>query len=186
MCVREAVLLVFMERRARVSALCIAPLLFGCSAAVVSVLPAHGPNAALTAAPPPIAVVLDATTVPLPLGVKGAGVSFGDVDRALLRSVEQAVAAASPRLTLPPGSHLELQVELVDGRAEYSRGQLVVVLAARATLRHRKGNTYVAQTHAHATASAHSPPEHGASAVLACTDKIATDLTGWLLGLELH
>jgi hypothetical protein len=158
----------------------------GCAIPVVSVLPTQASTGAPPRSPGPIAVVLNATAVRLPLVVSGADIAYGDVDRALARSVEQSLQSASPRLTLPPGAHLQLQVEIVDARAEYSSERLVIEMAVRATLRHTKGNAYIAQTHAHSTASAHAPPSRSASAVLACTDSIANQLTGWLLGIEPH
>jgi hypothetical protein len=155
-----------------------------CARSVISVLPAQA--MAQEAVPQPVSVRVDATTVRLPLVVSGAEVAFSDVDRALSRSVRKAIAAPMSKLTLAPGAHLDLQVEIVEAHAEYSHERLVVGLAARATLRREKGNAYVAQTHAHATASEHGPAAHGATAVLVCTDSIATDLARWLLGLDLR
>jgi len=165
---------------------CMAAIFSACGTSVVSVLPTQSSITPRVGAPRPIEVTVDATTVRLPLVVSGANVAFGDVDRALARSIDQALAAASPKFSLPPGLHLELQVELIDVHGEYSRGRLVIGMAARATLRQRKGNAYVAQTHAHSTASAHVSAARGAPAVLACTDSIARQLSGWLLGLELR
>lgn len=177
-----------MERRRIVHVACLMlgmGFLPACSTTVLSVLPAQAPPPSHERKPS-ISIVLDSTTARLPLSVSGSDVAFGDVDRALARSVEAAVAAASPKLHLAPDAHLVLAVELIDARAEYSHERLVVALAARATLRHEKGNAYVAQTHAHSTASAHVPASHGAPSVLACTDSIASQLSGWLLGLDVH
>jgi hypothetical protein len=155
-----------------------------CSPSIVSVLPTQA--SAPLAATQPVSIRVDATTVRLPLVVSGGDVAFSDVDRALSRSVQKAILAPISKLTLAPSTHLDLQIEIVEAHAEYSRERLVVGLAARATLRRERGNAYVAQTHAHATASEHGPSSLGASAVLACTDSIASQLAGWLQGLDLH
>ena len=165
--------------------LSLAVLVMGCSGSnVVSVLPAQ-PNIAQQRARP-VRVTIDATTTHLPLAVAGANTSYGDVDHAFARAIEHALEATSEELAHRKAQPLGLAVELVEAHAEYSRDRLVVRMAVRATLRENSGNVYVAQTHAHATASAVVPPERGAPVVLDCTDSIADQLSGWLGGLDLR
>lgn len=159
-------------------------LIAACSQTVISVLPAQTPRQ--IRAPVPVEVAVDATGVFMPMHVSGAGVAYSDVDRALARSLESALAAVFPRLSLASDQRLLLRVEILETHAEYAEGRLVVRMATRATLRRVRGNAYIAQTHAHTSHSALVSPQRGSSVVIACTDAISTELSGWLLGLELH
>ena len=130
-------------------------------------------------------VVVDATNTHLPLAISGANVAYGDLDRALARAVEGALARLSGELAARHARRLELAVELVEAHAEYARERLVVRLTVRATLRESSGNVYLAQTHAHASASAVIAPERGATVVSDCDAAIARQLSGWLDGMSL-
>jgi hypothetical protein len=116
--------------------------------------------------------------------VSGSHVGYTDVDRLLGRSIVTALAPIETRAATGP-RRFTLSVELTDARAEYSGGRLVIGLTARATLRDRTGNTYLAQTHAHANASRALPPEHGGTVAVACANAIGEQLAGWLLGFDL-
>ena len=156
----------------------------GCASQhVVSVLSQndlHGEGRAPAAAAP--SVVVDATSIRLPLSVSGAAVAYSNVDRAL----EEAISVgAVPVLEAHGRGRYELFVELVEARADYSGSRLVVALTVRATLRSRTGNAYVAQTHARAAASASVTPEQGGGEVRAAARSIGAKLAGFLLGLEL-
>jgi hypothetical protein len=131
-------------------------------------------------------VAVDATSTHLPLPVSGANVAYGDVDRALAQAIEQALATTTKDLEQRSAKPVGLAVELVEARAEYAHDRLVVRMAVRATLRENSGNVYLAQTHAHASASAVLPPERGAPVVLECADSISHQLSGWLAGMELR
>ena len=163
----------------------IAALVASCGApSVVSVLPAQARVEADHAGP--LRVTVDATSTHLPLAVAGAGVAYGDVDQALARAIEHALEPTAQELARRNAQKLGLAVELVEARADYSRDRLVVRLAARATLRENAGNVYLAQTHAHSSASAVVPAERGAPVVLDCADSIAHQLSGWLGGMDLR
>jgi hypothetical protein len=151
---------------------------------VVSVLPTRVPTEA--EASPPLRVAVDTTSAHLPLAVSGASVAYGDVDRALARAVERALEPTLSDLTRRNAHKLTLSVELVEAHAEATRDRLIVRLAVRATLRENAGNVYLAQTHAHANASAAVPAEHGAPVVLDCVDSIGLKLAGWLGGMDLR
>jgi len=156
--------------------------LAGCAPHVVSVLSAT--QGAAAERPMPLHVMVESTAVRLPLPVGGANVAFSGVDRALLRSTERAF---SPILSKLGGARrFEVIVELIEARAEYSGDQMVITLETRATLRATVGNAYIAQTHAHASATASGPPERGQDAVRGATDAIGKQLAGWLLGQDLE
>jgi hypothetical protein len=151
---------------------------------VVSVLPARAPSE-LEAAPQ-VRVAVDATSAHLPLAVAGASIAYSDVDRAIARAVERALAPAATDLTRRSARKLGLSIELVEAHAESTQGRVLVRLTVRATLRENTGNVYLAQTHAHASASSALPAERGALVVLNCADSIAQQLAGWLAGIDLH
>ncbi len=157
----------------------------GCGGpSVVSVLPAR---ATYKEDPPrSVHVALDATSTHLPLVVTGTTIAYGDVDQALALAIEHALEPTTEELARRNAKHLELAVELVEAHAEYARDRLLVRLAVRATLRENSGNVYLAQTHAHAGASAVLPAENGARVVLSCADSIAHQLSGWLSGMDLR
>ena len=156
----------------------------GCSSpSIVSVIrsPSHAPRPGSR-----LEIRVDATSAHLPLNVVGASVAFADVDRALERSVEQALAPLEDELEAHHASRRELFVELTSAHVEYIRGQLVSELTVRATLRQMSGNAYLAQTHAHSNASSTTAPESGAFVLIQCTDAIASQLSGWLSGMNLN
>jgi hypothetical protein len=160
-------------------------LVVGCGGpSVVSVLSAHA--SATEDQLTPVRVAVDATSTHLPLVVSGSDIAFGDIDRALARAIEHALEPTTQALARRNAKSLGLTVELVEAHAEYARDRLVVRLAARATLREDAGNVYVAQTHAHASASAVLPAENGAEVVLSCTDSLAHQLSNWLRGMDLR
>lgn len=154
-----------------------------CSESIISVLSAHSLTKRAEA---PITVTVDATNVRLPMRVSGTAVAYSDVDRALARSIEVAAERALPKVGLEPGQRMSLFVEIIEARAEYAEGRLIVILDTRATLRRVRGNAYIAQTHAHVSHSGHVRLARGGPVVVACTDSIAAHLSGWLLGLDLH
>jgi hypothetical protein len=158
-------------------------IVVGCSGPrVISILPAQMTGSQDRASP--LSVALDATNTHLPLPITGANIAYGDVDRALAQAIERALVQLSGELAARHARRLELAVELVDAHAEYSRERLVVRLTVRATLRESAGNVYLAQTHAHASASAVIAPERGASVVSDCDAAIARQLSGWLEGMS--
>jgi L-asparaginase II len=163
----------------------IALLFAGCGGErVISVLPAR--TAIAAEASPPLRVAVDTTSTHLPLVVSGASIAYGDVDRALARAVEHALDPTLAELARRNARKLDLSVELLEARAEWTQDRVTVRLAVRATLRENAGNVYLAQTHAHASASAAVPAEHGAQVVLDCTDSIGRKLSGWLTGMDLR
>ena len=143
-------------------------------------LPASAAALRAVSADEPLRVIVDTSSLHLPLAVVGANVTFTDLDAALAWSVERALLPIKSRLAKPNARALELHVELLEARAEETSGQLGVSLVARATLRQRAGNAYVAQTHAHARCSGAPAPSGGSQVVLQCTTAVARQLQGWL------
>jgi hypothetical protein len=159
-------------------------IVVGCTGPrVISILPTEVTGEEERA--PALSVAVDASNTHLPLPISGASIAYGDVDRALARAIERALGRLSGELAARHARRLELAVELVEAHAEYVRERLVVRLTVRATLRESTGNVYLAQTHAHASASAVIAPEHGATVVSDCDAAIARQLSGWLDGMSL-
>jgi hypothetical protein len=112
-----------------------------------------------------------------PLPVSGAGVVFGDLQRALGQAVLRNVR---------PRHDTSLDVELVSAEATYARSRLDVSLVARVTLRARQGNDFLAQTQVVCRESALVQPDSGAPVVWSCMERLGRDLGGWLDGLPSH
>ena len=127
------------------------------------------------ASDPSFEVVARTAGVKDPLPVGGASVAYADLERALGQAVIRAVR--------PRHDHT-LTVELIAADADYARTRLAVSLVARATLRTREGNAFVAQTQVICRDSALLAPEAGASVVWSCMSRLGRDLGGWLDGIK--
>jgi hypothetical protein len=149
--------------------------LIGCGVRLVPIV-ADGPGAGTSQAPsdPSFEVVARTASIRDPLPVSGTGIAFAELEPALARAVARAV---------PPKHHHTLTVELVAADAEYTGSRLVISLVARATLRTREGNVFVAQTQAICRDSAIVAPDAGAAVVWSCMARLGKDLGGWLDGL---
>jgi len=130
-------------------------------------------------------IQVNTSSVHLPLRVAGAGTAFTDVDRALYAAVERALASTRQRVAVGNAQSYSLYVELIGARAEVNSGRITVQLTVRATLRQRKGNAYVGQTHAHANRSGAYESSLGVDTVARCADAIGTELQGWISGMQL-
>ena len=149
--------------------------LAGCGPKLVAVVP-DGTPIGTSAAPsdPSFEVVARTAGVKDPLPVSGTCVSFANLEPALGNAVLRAVR---PR-------HLStLTVELVSADASYSRSRLAVSIVARATLRAREGNAFIAQTQVICRDSAVVSAENGAPVVWSCMTRLGRDLGGWLDGV---
>jgi hypothetical protein len=159
----------------------------GCSPTAVSALSPRAPPATARASPPLVLETqVDTTSARLPLVVVGWDIAFSDVDRALEQSIDEAVAQPSNDLATRGAGGLKLLVELVDARAERHDDRLVVHMLARATLREASGNAYIAQTQVLSSASGSIDRERGAKVVRDCADKVGSQLSGWLAGINLE
>jgi hypothetical protein len=150
--------------------------LIGCGVRLVPIVP-DGPGAGTVQAPSDASfeVVAHTAGVRDPLPVSGTSIAFADLEPALARAVLRAVR---------PKQHHTLTVELVAADAEYAGSRLAISLVARATLRTRDGNVFVAQTQAICRDSAIVEPGAGAAVVWSCMARLGKDLGGWLDGLQ--
>jgi hypothetical protein len=126
------------------------------------------------AADPSFEVVARTSGIKDPLRAAGSSVAYGQLEAALAQAVLHSVR--------PRPAHT-LTVELISAEAEQSQSRLSVALVARATLRAREGNTFVAQTQVVCRTSASVSAEEGGPVVWACMTRLGRDLNGWLSGL---
>ncbi len=131
-------------------------------------------------------VVVETSSVRLPLAVYGSNIYLADIDRALEASIATAAQPIKNDLSARNAKSYVLLVEIIEAHADYSAGLLTVRLATRVTLRERLGNTYIAQTHAHASNTLAVSPANGSQVVLKCIDSIGIQLSGWLSGIALN
>lgn len=125
----------------------------------------------VAATDPTFEVVARAGSVKDPLPVSGSNVAYADLERALNQAVLRSVR--------PKHDHT-LTVELVAASASFDRSRLSVSMVARATLRARVGNAFVAQTQVICRDAALVTPEDGAGVVTSCMAALARDLGGFL------
>ncbi len=158
----------------------------GCAAGPAATVPllkvAGTPNAASVEAD--LEVVTKATAIPDPLPVHGTRVDYAELEPSLGHAVASAAASWAHEHGPAHPDGWRLLVELTQASAEYQRGRLMVALNVRATLRTRKGNVYLAQTHANCSQAALVAPQEGAPVVFSCMSQIGRDLAGWLSGLD--
>ena len=148
-------------------------LLVACSKELVPVIPDGTPQL-----DPTFEVVARVAGASDPLSVEHASVAYADLERALGRAVSTAVT---------PRHDMVLTVELVAAEASYHEGRLAVSLVARATLRTRIGNAFIAQTTVVCRDGAFVDPEAGAKVMWSCMTRLGHDLGGWLAALpEAH
>jgi hypothetical protein len=143
-----------------------------CGRDIVPVVPDGITQGASTAAADPtFQVVARVAGVKDPLPVAGASIAFSD----LATSLDQAV-----RRSVPPRHDDILTVELVAGDATYKDTRLSVSLVARATLRTRHGDAFLAQKQVVCRDGAIIEPERGARVIWSCMTRLGQDLGGWL------
>jgi hypothetical protein len=119
-------------------------------------------------------IVTRTSSVKDPLPVTGTDVAFASLEPAFA----QALAA-----NVPARNGYELTVELTSAEADYNGSRLRIALVARATLREREGNAFVAQLSTICRDSALVRPNAGGRVVFGCMRRLARDVTGWLDGL---
>jgi len=132
----------------------------------------------------PLEVVTRSTSVPDPLPVSGAGLSYADIETALGHAVATGAVpwAELHRSARPEG--WQLFVELTRAEATYQSGRLLVTLEARATLRTRYSHTFLAQTHVTCKQGGLVEVERGAPVVFTCMEQLGRDVAGWLGQVE--
>ena len=149
--------------------------LCSCSAKVVQVMPDRLATGATSApADPTFEIVARVAGVHDPLPVSGAEVAYSDLEHTFAQAIVRAVA---------PRHDSVLTVELIGGDASYDSARVAVTLLARATLRSRVGNQFIAQTQVACRDGAIVPPQEGGRVVWSCMTRLGKDLSGWLEGL---
>ncbi len=158
----------------------------GCGGSMISLLAQHGAPATLTPAHEvPLEVVTRKnTTVKDPLPVRGGFVEFGDLEAALGFAVSSAtVPWAEQHMALRPEGW-QLAVELISADAWKHGHEVTVALNARATLRTRTGNQFIAQTQTHCLRSAAVEPREASHVIFDCMARLGRELGGWLGGVS--
>ncbi len=132
----------------------------------------------------PLEIVTRSTAVKDPLFVAGSDVSFADLEGALGHAISTAtVPWAEAHVAQRPGGW-QLSVEIIEAKAEYDAGRLIVTFNTRATLRTRREHDYLAQTQVPCREAGLTTPETGAPVVYSCMSRIGRDLASWLGGIE--
>jgi len=156
-------------RLSRVLLLCVA----ACSATSAHLLPLrHFSGEQAAPSPGALEIVTASTTVKEPLEVRGASVAFVELAPALREAVASEVDGSFQQW--------RLSLELVDATAEFNSGRLIVRMTARATLRARADNAYVAQSQHVCSSSGVVPEIDGAKVAHACLVELARDTASWL------
>jgi hypothetical protein len=160
----------------------------GCSSsgpATIPLLTAAG--IPITYTPPrevPLEVVTRSTAVKDPLVVMGTEISYADIEGALGHAITTATTPwAQDHVVQRPGGW-QLSVELIEAKAEYDGGRLIVTMNTRATLRTRQDHDYLAQTQVPCREAGLTIPERGAPVVYSCMSRIGRDLASWLGGIN--
>jgi hypothetical protein len=159
----------------------------GCAPPMTTVPLLSAAGLPVTFTPPgeiPLEIVTRSTAVKDPLVVTGSDVSYADLEGALGHGISTAtVAWAEAHLAQRPGGW-QLSVELIEAKAEYDAGRLIVTFNTRATLRTRREHDYLAQTQVPCREAGLTTPETGAPVVYSCMRRIGRDLASWLGGVD--
>jgi hypothetical protein len=109
---------------------------------------------------------------------------FSGLEPSLGHAVATALVpwAEAHRFERPEG--WQLLVELIEARAERAGPRILVTVGARATLRTRAGNQYLAQTQVHCRQAALVEPAASAPLFYACLNELGRELGGWLGGVQ--
>lgn len=131
----------------------------------------------------PLEVTTRSSGVRDPVRVPGSTVAFAGLEESLGHAVASSVApwAEAHRSERPDG--WQLIVELIEARVDRSDERLEVVVGARATLRARLGNVYLAQTQVHCKQSGLVVPSLATPVFYDCLLDLGHDLNGWLGGV---
>ena len=170
--------------RAHVTSLSILAVSLACGcgpAHTVSLL--HSVGAPITQTPSetiPLEVVTRSTGVADPLVVKGADVSYADLETTVGTAISSAAApwAEHHRDGNPEG--WQLLVELIEASANYSSERLATTIGVRLTLRTRTDHRYIAQSQASCRNAALTAPDKGAEVLYGCMSHMGRDVASWL------
>jgi hypothetical protein len=132
----------------------------------------------------PLEIVTRGTAVKDPLVVAGTRVSYTDVESALGHAITTATVGWAEDHAGARSGGFELSVELVEAKAEYDEGRLVVTMNTRATLRTRQEHDYLAQTQVPCRQAGLLEADLGAPVIYSCMSRIGRDLASWLGGIQ--
>jgi bacillopeptidase F (M6 metalloprotease family) len=132
----------------------------------------------------PLEIVTRSTAVKDPLVVHGSDVSYADLEGALGHAITTAtIPWAEEHVKDRPGGW-QLSVEVIEAKAEYDAGRLIVTMNTRSTLRTRQDHVYLAQTQTPCREAGLTIPEKGAPVIYSCMSRIGRDLASWLGGVN--
>jgi len=145
----------------------------GCGTTLVPVVvgTSAAPREGASRTPNAFEIVTRTSSVKDPLPITGSDFAFASLEPAL----EQALAA-----NVPVRDGYQLTVELISADADFSGSRVRIALVARATLREREGNTFVAQAQTICRDSALVSPKSGGRVVIGCMRRLARDVGAWL------
>jgi hypothetical protein len=146
----------------------------GCVSSIIPIVPDGPPTSSRAAGDPTFEVIARVAGAHDPLSVTGGDAEYSDLETALGQAVSRAV---------PPRHDNILTVELIHADAKYVNTRLSVSMVARATLRTRVGDTFVAQKDVVCRDGAIIAPREGAKVIWSCMTRLGQDLGGWLEGL---
>jgi hypothetical protein len=145
--------------------------LSSCTTTVTHLLPLKHLGAE-QASPAALEIVTASTTVAEPLQIRGAPEAFIELAPALREAVASVVDGSF--------TQWRLSLELTHATAEWASGRLIVRMTARATLRARADNAYLAQSQHVCSTSGVVEPLDGARVAHACLLELARDTGSWL------
>lgn len=159
----------------------------GCAHPTTTVPLLRAAGIPVTFTPPadvPLEVVTRSTAVKDPLVVTGTHVSYAELEEALGHAISTAtVPWATAHIARRTGGW-QLSVEVIEAKAEYEAGRLIVTFNTRATLRTRLDHDYLAQIQVPCREAGLTTPEAGAPVVYSCMSRIGRDLASWLGGVD--
>ena len=170
--------------RAHVTSLSILAVFLVCAcgpAHTVSLL--HSVGAPITQTPSetvPLEVVTRSTGIADPLIVKGADVSYADLETTVGTAISSAAAPWAEHHQNDNPEGWQLLVELIEASANYSSDRLATTIGVRLTLRTRTDHRYIAQSQASCRNAALTAPDKGAEVLYGCMSHMGRDVASWL------
>jgi hypothetical protein len=152
---------------------CLALYCVACSVTTIHLLALkHLGEESAPPSPAALEIVTASTDVREPLQIHGAPEAFIELAPALREAMASVVDGSF--------SQWRLSLELTEASAEWSAGRLIVRMTARATVRSRTDNAYLAQSQHVCSTSGLVEPRDGARVARACLLELARDTGSWL------
>lgn len=177
-----------MRRLAAALFMSVGTMVLGCEHSMSTTVPLlSAAGIPITYTPPrevPLEVVTRSTAVKDPLVVAGTDTSYADIESALGHAITTATVPWAEEHTDQRPGGWQLSVELIEAKADYDGGRLIVTMNTRATLRTRQDHDYLAQTQVPCREAGLTLPEQGAPVIYSCMSRIGRDLASWLGGIQ--